>query len=204
MKVYADQNVVSALRRWHQRPEENAATRVLKEWSKSDRITIAVSILHDREAARLPEEYKRQQQEITELLPKVEFVEDSNLLGFNVQDYGRAGMMVNPVMEDNPITRRLQQIGLDRVDAHHVMLAIRGGCQVFVTCDEDTILKYRAHVEAEFPIRLMLPSELVGEEARKKRVIPETHKPQAGGKASAAVSKSQTDKNTDGEGRSGS
>jgi hypothetical protein len=36
-------------------------------------------------------------------------------------------------------------------------------CAVFVTCDEATILRYRAQVEAEFPIRLVLPSELVRE-----------------------------------------
>ncbi len=179
MKVYADQNVVSALRRWHQRPEENAAIRVLKKWSDSGRITMAVSLLHEREAASLPEEYKRHQQEIAELLPKAEFVEDSTLLGFNVQDYGRAGMLVSPLMEDNPITRRLQQIGLDRVDAHHVMLAIRSEYDVFVTCDEETILKHRAKVEAEFPkIRLMLPSELVSEIQAGKR---------AGGSANAGA-----------------
>jgi len=32
---------------------------------------------------------------------------------------------------------------------------------VFVTCDENTILKYRTQVEAESPIRLMLPAEFI-------------------------------------------
>jgi hypothetical protein len=33
MKVYADQSVVPALWRWHQRQEENVAIRVLDSWS---------------------------------------------------------------------------------------------------------------------------------------------------------------------------
>jgi hypothetical protein len=41
------------------------------------------------------------------------------------------------------------------------MLAIKRECAAFVTCHEATILKYRAQVEAEFPIRLMLPSEFI-------------------------------------------
>ncbi len=72
-------------------------------------------------------------------------------------------MIVSPRIEDDPVAKRLREVGLDRRDAHHVMLAIRSKCVVFVTCDEETLLKYRTEVEAEFPIRLRLPSELVGE-----------------------------------------
>ena len=41
------------------------------------------------------------------------------------------------------------------------MLAIKRECAAFITCDEATILKYRTLVEAEFPVRLMLPSEFI-------------------------------------------
>ena len=42
------------------------------------------------------------------------------------------------------------------------MLAIRNGCDYFVTCDAKSILKYRATVEAQYPaIKLVKPSELV-------------------------------------------
>jgi hypothetical protein len=47
------------------------------------------------------------------------------------------------------------------LDTHHVMVAIKRECAAFVTCDEAAILKYRTQVEAEFPIRLMLLSELI-------------------------------------------
>jgi len=72
---------------------------------------------------------------------------------------GRGGFVTYPLIEDDSVARRLREIGLDRLDAHHVMLAIKRECAAFVTCHEATILKYRTLVEAEFPVRLMLPSE---------------------------------------------
>jgi hypothetical protein len=165
VKVYADQVVVSALWRWHQRPEENAAIRQLKEWSDAGRITLFVSDVHDRERP-LPEQYRDAHEAILAALPQVEFVDDHRLYGFNTVHTGpggRGGFITHPLIEDDPVARRLREIGLDRLDAHHVMLATRRECAVFVTCDEATILKYRAAVEKEFPIRLMLSSELVRE-----------------------------------------
>jgi len=163
VKVYADQVVVSALWRRHQRPEENVAIRQLKEWSDAGRITLVVSDVHDRERP-LPEQYRGAHDAILAVLPQVEFVDDHRLYGFNTVysgPGGRGGFITHPLIEDDPVARRLREIGLDRLDAHHVMLAIRRKCVVFITCDEATILKYRAAVEKEFPIRLMLPSELV-------------------------------------------
>ena len=76
-------------------------------------------------------------------------------------DLGRGGFTTHPLIEDNAVAQRLREIGLDRLDAHHVMLAIKRECDAFFTCDEATILKYRTLVEAEFPVRLMLPSEFI-------------------------------------------
>ena len=163
MKVYADQNIVSALRRWHQRPEENAAIRTLKEWSDNGRIALVVSAVHDREAA-LPEQYREAQAATLALLPRVEFADDHRPSGSNTiysGPGGRGGFVKYLLFEDNATARRLREIGLDRLDAHHVMLAILRECNVFTTCDESTILKHRTRIEAEFSIRLRLPSELV-------------------------------------------
>ena len=165
MLVYADQNVVSALQRSDQRPDENEAIRLLKEWSDNGRITLVVSAVHDREAPT-PEQYRTEQAKILALFPRVEFADDHTLYGSNTVysgPGGTGGFVTHGLMEDDAIARRLREIGLDRLDAHHVMLAIRRECAVFVTCDEDTILKHRTRVEAEFPIRLRLPSELVRE-----------------------------------------
>ena len=157
--------MVSALWRWHQRPEENEAIRVLKEWSDVGRITLFVSDVHDRERP-LPAQYRDAQDAIRASLPRVEFADDHRLYGFNTMysgPGGTRGFITHPLIEDDTVAHRLREIGLDRLDAHHIMLAIRRECDVFATCDQDTILKYRAQVEAEFPIRLRLPSELVRE-----------------------------------------
>jgi hypothetical protein len=89
VKVYADHNVVAALVRQDQRPQENAATRVLKEWSDDGRITLVVSAVHDREDAP-PEQYRPQRDEALPLFPKVEFADDRRLYGFNTM-YGGPG-----------------------------------------------------------------------------------------------------------------
>jgi len=163
LRVYADQVVVSTLRRWDQRPEENKAIAVLKDWHDTGQITLVVSAVHDRETAT-PEQYREEQARILALFPRVEFADDHRLIGFNTMyagPGGRGGFTTHPLIEDDTFARRLREIGLDRLDAHHVMLAIKRECDAFVTCDEATILKYRAQVEGEFPILLMLPSEFI-------------------------------------------
>jgi hypothetical protein len=62
-------------------------------------------------------------------------------------------------MEDDRISATLRGIGLDRTDAHHLMVAIRAECDVFLTLDKRTILNRRTEVEAQFPIRLMDPED---------------------------------------------
>jgi hypothetical protein len=162
MKVYMDNDVVSALRRWDHSPQENDAIRQIKERSDADEIVVLVSKVHDREAARIPSPvHRREQEEILADWPKATFVEDQWLGGFNF--FGSGGsLIVSPRHEEDPVTQRLWQIGLDRPDAHHIMIAIRYKCDVFVTCDERTILCHRDVLQAEFPpILFMLPSELV-------------------------------------------
>jgi hypothetical protein len=113
----------------------------------------------------LPEQYREAHEAISRVLPRVEFIDDHRLYGFNTVysgPGGTGGFITHPLIEDDAIARRLREIGLDRLDAHHVMLAIKRECDAFVTCDEATILKYRPQVEAEFPILLMLPSEFIG------------------------------------------
>ena len=165
MKIYADHNVVIALHRQDQRPEENEAILLLKEWRDDGHITFFVSAIHDRETAP-PEQYREAQAAMLALFPRVEFADDHLLYGFNTLLAGHGGrsrFVTYPLFEDDAVARRLREIGLDRLDAHHVMLAIRRQCVVFITCDEATILNRRALVEAEYPIRLMLPSALVRE-----------------------------------------
>jgi hypothetical protein len=92
------------------------------------------------------------------LLRKVSFIEDHTVLGFQSDPWAGGSF---PLVEDDRIASALRQMGLDRTDAHHLMLAIRAGCEVFLTCDEKTILNHRASIEASFPTKVMKPSKLV-------------------------------------------
>jgi hypothetical protein len=65
-------------------------------------------------------------------------------------------------MEDDHISATLRGIGLDRTDAHHLMVAVRAECDVFLTLDKRTILNRRTEVEVQFPVRLMDPKSSLG------------------------------------------
>jgi hypothetical protein len=54
--------------------------------------------------------------------------------------------------------------GLKRQDAEHIAQAVSNECDVFLTRDEATIVKYRDAIQALCPnIRIRLPSELLRE-----------------------------------------
>jgi len=161
VKAYLDNDVVSGFRKRDLKLEDLAAMTRLKGLADKGRISLVVSAIHDHEAAPLREQYRKEQQEILAIFARVEFADDHRFYGMNLIDLGTRGFIANPLVEDHPIAQRLRKIGLERRDAHHVMLAVRRECDWFVTCDVRTILKYRLAVEAAFPIRLRRPSELL-------------------------------------------
>src|SRR5262249_45348679 len=92
-------------------------------------------------------------------LSKVTYADDHKLLGYyNITDQ-LGGFSVSPLIEDDATSRKLRGIGLDRTDAHHLMLAVASGCTVFLTCDVRSILKHRGKIEAQYPIKVLRPSE---------------------------------------------
>jgi hypothetical protein len=95
------------------------------------------------------------------LLEKVPYVEIERHVGYDSAWHDDMGAWSNPVYDLDPQWQALRLHGLDSVDAHHVMLALRGRCEIFLTLDVKTILCRREAIEAEFPIRLMKPSEFV-------------------------------------------
>src|SRR5207245_5320216 len=66
---------------------------------------------------------------------------------------GRGGFVTYPLIEDDSVGRRLREIGLGRLDGHHVMLAIKRECAAFVTFHEAALLKYTSMVEAVVTVR---------------------------------------------------
>jgi len=162
LKAYLDNDVVSAFAKADMPPGTLQALKALLELFSQEKVELVTSDLSKREIDRMPEGIpnKWHLDVIVGLLKKVPFVEDHELRGFQ-SHWDRFGGTSSPLIEDDPIASDLRGVGLHRADAHHVMLAIRAGCDVFVTCDKRTILNRRAEIERRFSIQLESPEEFV-------------------------------------------
>jgi predicted nucleic acid-binding protein len=162
MKAYLDTCVVSDI---HRDDSGNTAdiTRLLEiADTEPARLTLVTSRKAGDEIQKYKGKYRPGVERAYLLLAKVPFIEDQTLLGFH-NHWGPMGGASCPMIEDDRIWLDLQRSGLDRDDAHHVMLAIRNACDVFVTWDRKSILRWRTQVESAYPIRLRTPTELVAE-----------------------------------------
>lgn len=163
--VYLDNDALCAIVKEDMQPMENAALKRLFELFEQGKLRLRTSKVHEKEIDNYEGPYKPEIEELCRKLKKVPFVEDHELHGFHSQWDARGGVSV-PLVSDHPVSRKLREIGLDREDAHHLMLAI-AACDVFLTCDRRDrrghhgILKRASDIEAEFPIRVMGPSEFV-------------------------------------------
>ena len=88
----------------------------------------------------------------------MEFVDDHTLRGFNTVGDPLGGFVTSPLLEPDPIARVLWALGVKQLDAHHLMVAIRNHCDVFLTCDRG-ILARREAIQRKFSIRIAKPSE---------------------------------------------
>lgn len=165
-KPYLDNCIVSAVVKGDFPKEKEALEWLLNlyDTGKLDLWTSKVT-LDELERHGMKEE-RDEMKALFDRLQRVPFVEDHKVLGFDSK-WDHLGGVSNPLVEDDRDSRTLRQVGLDRTDAHHLMLAIRAGCDVFLTLDARTILNRRAQVEGQFIIRLMTPSEFV------RRINPE-------------------------------
>jgi predicted nucleic acid-binding protein len=69
-------------------------------------------------------------------------------------------LLVWPMIEDHPDWSTLRAMGLDTHDAHHLMVAIRANCDVFLTCDKNDFCPRRTRIKQEYPqIQILWPSE---------------------------------------------
>jgi predicted nucleic acid-binding protein len=160
--AYLNNEIVSAIGK-DDTPSERTALLQILDMDEKGALKLVTSKVTANEIARYKGQYKWDLDEVYERLKKVRFVEDYRLLGF-YSEWGPSGGFSQPLLEDHPMSAKLHQIGLDQMDAHHLMLAILAECDVFLTCDERGprgILRHRAEIEREFPIRLLKPSELM-------------------------------------------
>lgn len=161
--AYLDTNIVSRLAKTDTPAPVQAALASLLELFNQQKLELVTSDLSKKEIDKLSDvpnidRDKLSLAVVVTLLKKIPFIEDQKLLGIHSQ-WGRFGGVSHPLIEDDPISSTLRGLGLDRTDAHHVMLAIRARCDVFLTLDKRTILNRRSEIEKLYPIRLMDPEE---------------------------------------------
>jgi len=150
MKVYLDTNVVSAIAREDFPEDEMRALKQLLELSNTGNLELRTSEVARREIESYKGEDKRTVEIVYLLLQKVPIIEDHKVLGYH---------STYPLVEDHPISAALRQMRLERADAHHLMVAIRAQCEVFLTRDEG-ILRRHAEIKARFRIRPLTPATL--------------------------------------------
>jgi hypothetical protein len=167
MPAYLDNDIVCGLVDLNFSEYENEALKVIHDHLDSKTWDLVTSELSAREIARYlgPKKAGRASKKDLEAMcaqvRKVPFVEDHTVRGFhNEMQPWYSGSY--PLVSDDPISSELRKLGLgpDRTDRHHLMIAIRGGCKVFLTFDH-RILHARTEILRRFKIEPMKPSEFV-------------------------------------------
>jgi len=163
VRAYMDQDVLSALVK-HDMPkeEDDSALERLTRLSHDGRITLFVSDVHGREIQPFTFERKEEVEQLYANSPKAPFVDDHTVLGGATVGDQYGGSVWYPLVADHPTSRKLREMGLDRTDAHHLVIAIQHGFKIFLTFDKK-IRHHRVEIEKAFQIRVLTPTELVRE-----------------------------------------
>jgi predicted nucleic acid-binding protein len=161
MKVYLDNNIVSAIARDDKPAESAALDRLLQAWRKRG-VDLVTSELTLAEIRRYQDTRMRAPIErIFRLLEKVEIVRWDKLVGMH--SYGDARTWITtPQIENDPDYSALLSLGLKTVDAQHVFVAAKRACDAFLTCDGGILHRDRARdIEKRFSLIVEKPSVFV-------------------------------------------
>jgi predicted nucleic acid-binding protein len=134
-KAYLDNNVVCGVTKDDLPAGEPEALTELVRMHSEGKVRVVTSELTRKEMAAWKGKNRPPAERVFYLLEKVEFLPDHAVVGFHNQ-WDRTGGCSYPLAGDEPVVRSLLAIGLDRTDAHHLMLAIKHHCEYFVTCDK--------------------------------------------------------------------
>jgi predicted nucleic acid-binding protein len=160
MKVYLDNNIVSAIAKDDEPAESDALDRLLMAWRKG-KVDLVTSELTLAEIKRYQDTRMRAAIErIFRLLEKVEIVRWDELVGMHSYGDGRT-WITTPLIQNYPEYGALLKLGLEAIDAQHVYVAGKQACDTVLTCDKG-ILRRAAGIKKIFPsLRLQRPSDLV-------------------------------------------
>lgn len=164
IKVYCDTDtLLNNIGRHHnaKAQQELEALERLLAYLKAGKITMFRSRVNLRETEGTKDPQQRQKlrgdyERLTAIPNDVKY-----LGSYSLPD-GSGGVMASDV-QDEAMCDELLQMGLTRRDAEHLTQAICNHCDIFLTRDEKTIIKYRTKIEARFSIKVKTPSQLAGE-----------------------------------------
>jgi len=166
MKAYLDNNVVSSIVRDDNAPESAALTSLVVAYSEG-RISLVTSDLTLGEIRKCPPKHQAPLERTFRLLERVPVVQSHTLLYIN--SYGTPNTWVNsPVFQNDALFDSLLRLGLDRVDAEHILTAAKQGCEVFLTSDNSArtgILRRATDIAALCGLIVQRPSEFVAAQA---------------------------------------
>ena len=133
MKAYLDNNVVSAIAK-DDTPQESAALDRLLTAKEEGKIDLVTSELTLTEIKKYEGPWRKQLERTFRLLEKVPVVSWDKLLGMH--SYGNERTWITtPLIQTDEQYGALLSFGVKTVDAQHVFVAVRTGCDVFLTCD---------------------------------------------------------------------
>jgi hypothetical protein len=159
MKVYFDNDVVSAIGKGDISPSELTILEELLDFFKAKKLELVTSSVTAREIAQYRGLAKADIEHAYARLQNVPFVEDHEVVGFHSY-WDRFGGESYPFVQDDAISSALRRIDVKRTDAHHLMVAIRAGCDRFITYDKG-ILSRSPQIESAFSIKAMRPAALL-------------------------------------------
>lgn len=169
LKVYIETCILNSNLQQHHLNEYSA----LKAIETYPEVELIVSNVVLRELINTQKEQQRQKlREEFEFVHKVE--KDERVYGSNIQSdgFGYGGHITYPLVsdvQDEKMCAELLAKGLSLRDAQHLTQAICNFCDIFLTVDENTIIKpYGEWITSRFKIRVMKPSQLLDELRKKK------------------------------------
>ena len=133
MKIYLDNNVVSAIAKDDTAGESDALDRLLEvyEQHKVELVTSEVTL---QEIKRYAGPSRKRVERTFRLLEKVPIVRWDELLGMHSHGDSRT-WITSPLVQRDPIYDALLKLRLEEVDAQHLFVATKNTCAVFLTCD---------------------------------------------------------------------
>jgi predicted nucleic acid-binding protein len=158
MKAYIDTDIVLALAKGDIPDEMEPLLRVLEACDQG-KGQILTSSLTGTELDKYRGTAPPAVRAIYLLVRKVPTISAQTLLGIDVT--GDARTWVNsPVLQNNPIWEHLLSIGVEDMDAQHLLAAVKADCGTFLTCDGG-ILHRAKDIAGAYKVSCTRPSELV-------------------------------------------